>query len=202
MVEIDEHINVLGAWETLLRPGIPITEGAQRIHGISDADVMRDEVPTIRGALHEIGGFQPLGPICLICHNVRFDRQFLAPHLEIEAELCTLELARKHLPNAPNHKLGTLRTFLNLAPQQEHAAMGDIMLVVDLLRALVPLTGRTLMQLIQQAAKPSMLYVMPFGQYKGKPITSIPVDYRNWLLDQSISPDLRYTLNELAKAFI
>lgn len=204
MIEIDAEMNVLGEWESLINPGIPIQPGAMKTHRITNEEVSHPDVPTIRGALDEIAGGDrtTLGPITMIAHNAKFDRRFFGPHLDIAAELCTLELARKHLPMAPNHRLGTLRQFCGLEVQQEHAAMGDIMIVLSLLRHLVPLTGRTLTQLIQQAAKPSMLYIMPFGEYKGKPIASIPVDRRNWFLQQDISPDLRYTLEQLQKAFI
>ena len=199
IAEIDEDCNVLQLWETLINPGIPIQEGAARIHGIKDADVQG--APTMAEAFAEIAP-EGFGPVALICHNVRFDKPYFAPYIDIQAELCTLELARRVLPSAPNHRLGTLRSHLDLKVQVEHAAAGDILIVVDLLKHLIPYTGRSLRQLIGGAAKPTRLYVMPFGQYKGMSITDIDVDYRNWLLQQQISPDLRFTLEQLQKAFL
>ena len=201
IVELDAEMNVIGEWETLINPGIPIQDGASRIHGIKNEDVCRPEVPTMAQAMAEIcpEGFKDVG---LICHNRRFDLPYFEPHMEIAGGLCTLELARRVLPQAPNHRLGTLKTFLNLSVQAEHEGMGDVMTVVDLLRHLVPLTNRTLPQLVGAAARPSMLYTMPFGQYKGMRIADIDLEYRYWLLNQDLHPDLRYTLETLNKAFI
>lgn len=201
LVEIDEDLNIIGEWESLINPGIPIQPGAMKIHGITDADVSRPEVPTIEQAVVEIFG-EILPDISMTCHNARFDLQFFGPHLSIKAHLCTLELARKVLPGAPNHQLPTLKRHLNLSLQKQHEAMGDILTVVDLLRHLVPLTNRSFLQLLGAAARPSMLYIMPYGKYKGMSIQDIDVDYRNWLLQQSIGADMRYTLETLAKAYI
>lgn len=201
IVEINEHVEVIQTWETLVNPGIPIGETAMKMHGITNEQVCHPDVPTIEAAFDEIGGPDGLQG-ALICHNMRFDRSFLSPHMDVVAELCTLELARRYLPNAPNHRLGTLKDHCKLSVQAEHEAMGDILTVVDLLRYLIPLTQRTLPQLVAAAAKPSMLYVMPWGTHKGKKIIDIDVDYRNWLLQQDIGPDLRYTLTTLQKAFI
>ena len=200
IVELDWDLNIIGQWESLINPGIEIQPGAMKIHGITDEMVQRPEMPTITEAFAEIAP-EGFGDVALICHNIRFDRQFFAPHMNIAAELCTLELARRVLPTAPNHRLGTLKTHLNLSVQKEHEGMGDVMTVVDLLRYLVPYTGRSLKQLIAAAAQPSMLYIMPFGQYKGKPMLQVPVDYRNYLLQQVISPDLRYTFEQMQRTF-
>lgn len=202
IIEIDADMNILGEWETLVNPGIPIEPKAMSLHGITNEDVCRPEVPKIAEAFAEIAGPDGFGEVALICHNIKFDRRFLSPHLNVVAELCTLELARRVMPNAPNHQLGTLRRHCDLKVQAEHQAMGDIMIVLDLLRYLVPRTNRTLTQLIGAAAKPVMLFTMPWGQYKGMKISDIDVDYRNWCLQQDISPDLRFTLETLQKAFI
>jgi DNA polymerase III epsilon subunit-like protein len=197
MLEVDKDLNVIHTWETLINPGVPIEPGAGAIHGIKDEDVAA--APTMAAAMNFI--FPEGKPrVVLIAHNARFDLRFFGPHMEVVASLCTLEMARKFLPKAPNHRLGTLKTFLNLPSQPEHEALGDILTVLDLLKAIVPLSGRTLDQLVGGAAKPSMLYEMPFGEHKGKPIAEIDSDYRNWLIQQDISADLRYTLETLRKA--
>lgn len=198
LIEIDAEMNMINEWESLINPGMPIQPGAAKIHGITD-DMVKD-APTIEEAFAEIGIGQD--PVVLICHNVKFDRNYLGTHMNVSSELCTLELARKHLPMAPNHRLGTLKNHLQLSLQAEHEAMGDILTVVDLLRHLVPYTGRSFLQLVGAAAKPTMVYTMPFGKHKGMAISDLDVDYRNWLLQQEIGPDLRYTLETLQKAFI
>lgn len=199
IAEIDDECNVIQLWETLINPGIPIQDGAKKIHGISDHDVLL--APTMAEAFAEMAP-EGFGDVALICHNVRFDKPYFAPHMTIVAELCTLELARRVWPTAPNHRLGTLREHFDLKAQAEHQAAGDILIVIDLLKKLIPHTGRTLRQLIGGAAKPNRLHVMPFGEHKGKPMHLVPTDYRNWLLQQQISADLRYTLEQLQKAFL
>jgi len=197
LLELDIDLNVLNQWESLINPGVEIEPGAQAIHGISDADVRG--APTMAEAMGFIfSGEKP--PVIFIAHNARFDRRFFGPHMNIVAQVCTLEMARKHMPAAPNHRLGTLRTELGCPERPAHEAMGDILTVLDVLKALVPLTGRSFAQLIGMGDKPSMLYEMPFGEHKGKKITDIPNDYRNWLLQQDIDPNLKYTLETLRKA--
>lgn len=193
LIEIDADLNVLKTWETLVNPGIPIPDKISLIHGIYDSDVA--DASSIEHIFeHDMPRFEN---VILIAHNVKFDRPFFAPFMGIVGELCTLELARKHLPHAPNHRLGTLRAHLDLKVEAGHEAMGDILVVLDLLRHLVPMTGRSLPQMVGASVKPSMLYVMPFGEHKGKPISELPASYREWMLRQDISADLRLTLETL-----
>lgn len=197
MLELSMEMEVLNSWETLINPGVPIEPGAQAIHGIKDADVLG--APTMTEAMNYIF---PAGKpkVIFIAHNERFDRRFFGPHLDIVSSVCTLQMARKHMPTAPNHQLGTLRRLLGCPERPAHEAMSDILGVLDVLKALIPLTGRSFQQLIGVSDKPNMLYVMPFGEHKGKNITDIPLDYRNWLIQQDIDSNLKYTLETLRKA--
>lgn len=197
MLELSADMEVLGSWESLINPGVPIEPGAQAIHGISDADVRG--APTMAEAMNFI--FPEGKPqVVFIAHNARFDRRFFGPYLGITSEVCTLQMARKHMPTAPNHQLSTLRRLLDCPERAAHEAMADILGVLDVLKALVPLTGRSFVQLIGMGDKPAMLYTMPFGEHKGKKITDIPLDYRNWLIQQDIDTNLKYTLETLRKA--
>ena len=197
MLKLNTDLEVLGQWESLINPGVPIEPGAQAIHGISDAEVLG--APTMQEAMNYIF---PAGKpkVVFIAHNSRFDKRFFGPYMDIVVDVCTLNMARKHMPAAPNHQLGTLRRELGCPERPAHEAMSDILTVLDVLKALVPLTGRSFTQLIGMSDRPSMLYQMPFGEHKGKKITDIPLDYRNWLVQQDIDANLRFTLETLRKA--
>ena len=68
----------------------------------------------------------------------------------LEAELCTLRLARKVWPDAPDFKLQTLRFLLELDAGQGHRAMGDVRATVDLLRKASEEFGMGVLDLAQQ----------------------------------------------------
>jgi DNA polymerase III epsilon subunit-like protein len=105
------------------------------------------------------------------------------------------------LPKGPaNHKLGTLREYLGLTGGEAHRALGDVLTVLDMLRKLVPESGRTLRSLAGVPAH--NIYTMPWGEHKGKTLDAIPVPYRTYLLSLSIDADLRQSLMQLRAAGI
>lgn len=187
-IEIDEELNELDRRVSLINPGRPIEEGAQGAHGISDADVAFapalerwypnnwDESPTV-----------------VACHNRSFDLKFLSPYIPwLAGSLCTLELARQYIPEAPNHKLGTLAEFLGLPAGTAHRADGDCETTLHLLRHIMTITGRTLPDLVKLATKPKAIPVMPFGKYKGRAFHALPTDYLDWIIERAMDmpPDV------------
>lgn len=191
-IRINEHCLTLDQFEQRFNPGIPIEPGAQKIHGISDADIA--ECPTMEDYFGEQDS-----AIYWIGHNAAFDVRTCDPVIIPTRELCTLKLARQYIPEAPNHKLDTLREFLGLAPQKAHSALGDCLSTLELLVAhLMPRAGVDLLTLFERQSAPRMLPKMPFGQYKGRPMTMVPKDYRDWLSRQdNLDTDMKYTLNQL-----
>ncbi len=189
---LDPDCRILDQYEQRFNPGIPIEPGAQNIHGISDADVA--DCPTMEAFY----GDQDTA-IYWIGHNAAFDVRACDPIIIPTRVLCTLKLARQYIPEAPNHKLDTLRGFLGLSEQKAHAALGDCINTLELLRDhLIPRAGVNMMTLFERQSAPRMLPSMPFGQYKGRPMTMVPRDYRAWLSAQAdLDADMRYTLNQL-----
>jgi DNA polymerase-3 subunit epsilon len=195
-LEVDEDLNVLGEFSTLLDPEQPIEPGAQGIHGIS-ADMVADaptlyELQTI--VLPELK-IDTENPVILIAHNVKFDKKFFEPVFNISNTFCTLALIRNTHPSLPNHKLGTVKTELGLDGGQAHRAMGDVQTVHSLLKTVLPTTGRTL---AQHCATPRRtVYKMPWGKHKDQDLASLPRDYRTWLLSLDIDQDLRDSLMKI-----
>jgi DNA polymerase-3 subunit epsilon len=121
----------------LLDPGIPIPEGARRVHGISDAMVAGK--PSLERVLPDFLEFIAGG--VLVAHNAPFDIGFLAVGLQraglplIDAPvLDSLELARSLLPGPVNYKLETLVRFLRLPAHDAHRALGDAAACLEITR--------------------------------------------------------------------
>lgn len=114
---------------SLMNPGRRIPWDVQHLTGITDAMVAK--APPVREVMRQ--AMQFVGDHPLVAHNAAFDRRFW------EAEMnrlpaapparfaCTLLLARRLYPEAPNHRLGTLVRLHRLpAAAQAHRAMADV----------------------------------------------------------------------------
>jgi exodeoxyribonuclease X len=189
---LDDKMNVLDTFNARVNPGRPINPGATEIHGIKDEDVAHCP------AYGEVVSALPK-PFVALGHNVKFDLDVLAEHIEWSGEICTLALARRWVGEAPNHKLPTLKTFLNLSDQQSHSALGDCYTSLEVLRVCSERSGRNLLELLELESVPKMLPRMPFGMHKGKMMQEVPASYREWLRSKpDLHKDLRYTLDKLA----
>ena len=187
-----DTLEVLSSNSSLCDPEGPIHPEASKIHGYSDADVAGK--PLLQDVL------KLEGPTVLICHNVAYDRKFVARYIEnCVGEICTLQLARHYVKDSANHKLATLAEHFGLDTGKAHDALGDVHTTTQLLRKLVALTGRSLPQMVAAGIKAKNFHTMPFGKHKGKLLMNLPIAYVNWLLDQEIDQDLRYSLEQTLK---
>lgn len=129
-----EGRSIVGTWSTLVDPECPIPPYATRVHGITDEDVA--------GAPSFALAQRRLRQLCrgstVVAHNAAFDLSFL-PKLRALPSLCTVRLARRAFPNAPNYKNQTLRTYLRLdrdpalAQFVAHRALADAMVTANIL---------------------------------------------------------------------
>ena len=111
-----------------MNPGVSIPQNIQELTGITDS--MVQAAPPVGEVMRRFSDF--IGDLPLVAHNASFDRQFLEwefARLGLEHEqpmLCSMQLARRIYPHAPNHKLGTLVDFVGLPMQGAyHRAEAD-----------------------------------------------------------------------------
>jgi DNA polymerase III epsilon subunit-like protein len=117
---------VVATFESLVDPGRPIPPFVTGIHGIDDG-MVRGKPP--------LGELVPaLLELCdgaiVVAHNAAFDRRFL-PFLAAHPSACSWRLASRVVPEAPNHKNQTLRSFFGvhdpkLRGRRPHRALADV----------------------------------------------------------------------------
>lgn len=201
LLQIDENLNILRQHESLVNPGILIEPGASEIHKITDD--MLIEAPTVEAFFQEMrDDGADFSDVCFIAHNERYDFPFYAPHMQINLRLCTLALARRDLRGLMNYKLGTVAMHcgVHVPEDKAHTAMGDVLAVYGILKAIVESTGRSLPTLMGVMSKPVMLHTMSFGKFQGRSIMSIPRKDRDYMLaNYDLDKDMKYTLETLKK---
>jgi DNA polymerase III epsilon subunit family exonuclease len=141
-VRFDADGNERGRFERLVHPGRKMSPAAERIHGIGDA--MLKHAPPAAAVLPEfLGWLGDLSRVALIAHNSRFDAAFLGRELARAgmplpriSVLDTLDLARRRLPHAPDHRLDTVAAMLRLGLDGPHRAVADSLRVKGLWLAL------------------------------------------------------------------
>ncbi len=113
---------------TYVNPLIPIPSYITNLNGIKDTDVKK--APPANKALPKLLAF--LGDDQLVAHNASFDMKFLLANMQsnqIENQKFrvadTLTLARKNIDTTKNHKLETLKGFLELNHLSSHDALHD-----------------------------------------------------------------------------
>ncbi len=126
---------IAGRWSTLVNPGMPIPSYATAVHGIGDA-MVRD-APCAAEALAELRA--RCAGYTVAAHCALFDLSFVGPAVRSEG-LCTMRLARRLFPEAPNHRNQTLRRFLAIdrvagAELHAHRALGDAIVTAHVLLA-------------------------------------------------------------------
>jgi DNA polymerase III epsilon subunit family exonuclease len=134
---------IVRTWTSLVNPGRPIPDYATRVHGITDADVA--SAPHFERVQHALRAMCE-GAI-VVAHNAKFDLSFL-PLLASLRTVCTLQLARRCFPNAPNHKNQTLRAYLQIdellkahaypLPLTAHRALDDALVTAGILLCCLP----------------------------------------------------------------
>jgi len=134
---------ILGTWERLVNPGQPIPEFVARMTGIRQE--MVNAAPPFKSIAHELHAV--LSGSVFVAHDVSFDYRFLqaefaAVGIRYEADrLCTLSLARQHLPEEPSYSLGKLCRSLGMETENRHRAAGDAYLTARLFERLYPMMG-------------------------------------------------------------
>ena len=197
-VEVDADLNEVLRFSSLVNPKGLIQPDAAGASGITNR--MIEDAPTIEQVLESVRaecGQDYFSDVTLVCHNLKFDRRLLAPHWNVTGELCTLRAAQRWYPDAPNHKLQTLRHYLDIEiDASAHRALADVLVMKELLYELIEASGLgSLQALAIESAKPREITHMMFGKHRGTPLADLPGGYVGWLLGlPDLDEDLRVSL--------
>lgn len=132
---------VVGTFQTLVRPREPVPAFIRLLTGISDE--LLAEAPPVESVLPSFLEFAK--NTVLVAHNARFDVGFLNAALRHSGRerldnkvLDTANLARKILQGeVPNNRLATLAGYLRCAHQPCHRAFPDVLATIDVLHHLI-----------------------------------------------------------------
>jgi DNA polymerase-3 subunit epsilon len=127
---------VVDQYASLMHTGVPVPPFIERLTGISND--MLDKAPGAREVMAEVAARTNGCP--MVAHNASFDRGFWVDEMRragVDASAtpftCTVKLARRLYPQAPNCKLGTLAAFHSLQAQgRAHRALADALVTAQL----------------------------------------------------------------------
>ena len=125
---IVENGRIIDRYQSLMNTGAYIPAFIEELTGISNAMIRK--APPAKQVMSELARF--VGDAPLVAHNAAFDSRFLDAELSRIAHqrqqkfACSMLLARRIYPAAPDHKLGTLVRFLKLpSAARHHRALAD-----------------------------------------------------------------------------
>jgi DNA polymerase-3 subunit epsilon len=128
-------------FDSLVRPGRPLSRGIQRFTGITQG--MVDGAPPPEEVLPEVAAL--LRGRVLVAHSARFDTRVLRQAFErvgIEwpepPALCTVQLARRFAPLARRRGLAPLADALGIEVDEVHRALPDALTCARVFCALFP----------------------------------------------------------------
>lgn len=127
---------VVDRYQSLMNAGTRIPRFIEDLTGISDAMIRK--APPAADVMREVADF--VGDFPLVAHNASFDRKFWDAELgridrrRPQEFACSMLVARRLFPHAPNHKLGALVEFAKLpVTGRYHRALADAEMAASLL---------------------------------------------------------------------
>ncbi|MFO1298910.1 MAG: 3'-5' exonuclease [Burkholderiaceae bacterium] len=127
---------VVGRYQSLMNAGAWVPPFIEQLTGITN-EMVRAAPPAAK-VMREVADFVGAHP--MVAHNASFDCRFWDAELgrisktRVQAFACTMLLARRIYPEAPNHKLGTLVEFADLpVAGRHHRALADAEMAASLL---------------------------------------------------------------------
>lgn len=139
-VLIDNN-RIVDQFQSLMNPGFRISSFIESYTGINNH--MIKEAPPCEEVMEQFAEF--IGDHPLIAHNASFDRRFLDSELGFigkskRSMACSMLMARRIYPDAPNHQLGTLVRYCGIYTDGTfHRALAD-----------AEMTGRLWISMIDQ----------------------------------------------------
>lgn len=134
-VVIMEQGRIVERFQSLMNAGVRIPSFIESLTGISNS--MIRTAPSAERVMNDVADF--VGVIPLVAHNASFDQKFWDYELSRiqrnreQSFACSMLLARRLMPGAPNHKLGTLTSYARLPNTgKAHRAMADAEMAANL----------------------------------------------------------------------
>lgn len=133
---------IVGQYQSLMNSGAWVSPFIEQLTGISNA--MLADAPPAAQVMGEVMRFTQGCP--LVAHNAGFDRGFWRAEAALADQApdpahefaCTVRLARRLYPQAPNHRLGTLAAWHRLPDNgRAHRALADATTTAHLLLRIV-----------------------------------------------------------------
>lgn len=190
------ELGVPESW--FIDPGRPIPPEASAVHHLVDEDLVGAQ--TLEELWPHVA--ERIGDGVVVAHNAQFDIGML-PQLKDRPYICTLRLARhlwqkgdlndRGFPLAA-HQQQVLRYWLGLKVDTQglaaHRAAADILVTGQLLNEQIKLYLQCggeddLDALIEFINRPIEITKLPFGKYSGEPMSKIPSDYLEYLIEKS-----------------
>jgi len=189
--EVEDDLDIVEEFCTLVNPGVPIPCVASGISGIRDEDVV--DSPKITDIEF------PEGEITFIGHNTPYDYPLLKPHCNIIACIDTLKLARRLIKGPESYALGALSCYCGLPRQLNHRALNDVRDTLALLDWMCREFEMDLQEMYDESNTQRRLDLMPFGKHKGTQMELVPYDYIQWLLNSGgkLDDDMRFTIKQI-----
>jgi len=126
---------ILERFQSLMNPGVRVSQFIENYTGISNS--MLKDAPPCGEVMCEFSDF--IDGFNLVAHNASFDSRFLDAELRrIKRKqrgefACSMLIARRVYPDAPNHKLGTLVRYKCLPNDGTfHRALADSQMTAHL----------------------------------------------------------------------
>ena len=164
-IVLTEHGRAVDRFQSLMNAGVWVPPFITGLTGLSNAMVRA--APDAASVMAEAARF--VGDTPMVAHNAAFDRKFWQAELARlslpapQPFACTVLLARRLYPDAPNHKLGTLADWFALPRTgRAHRALADAEVTAELLARMlhdlrtqhgIPDPGHALLLALQQASK-------------------------------------------------
>jgi DNA polymerase-3 subunit epsilon len=127
---------VIDRYQSLMNAGVRIPAFITELTGITDA--MIRNAPPVADVMREVSDF--VGDYPLVAHNASFDSRFWDAELNRvhrkrrQEFACSMLVARRLFPQAPNHKLGGLVEYANLpVAGRYHRALADAEMAATLI---------------------------------------------------------------------
>ena len=163
---------ITGRYQSLMNSGAWVPPFIENLTGISNQ--MLRSAPSSAQVMAEVADF--VGDMPLVAHNASFDEKFWDSELALisrtrrQSFACSMLLARRLLPHAPNHKLGTLNRWAGLPDTgKAHRALADAEMAANLTIYMgkllrehygVPEVSHTLVRTRQKVATGKILHTL------------------------------------------